>query len=163
MEPAPDRDEKPPQGDVVRHAGEPDGAEEDRLELPKLVEAVFRHHPAGLRVALAAPVEYRPLEPWPRPDHAEGRLGREVDELAHRAVVVHRAFDLLDVGVAQGPAADLAAPAVGLALGHHFLLCGQLWPTARPLAYAKRTASQTGRRPGRGDLLNELRAAYHTP
>ena len=62
MEPAPDRDEKPPQGDVVRHAGEPDGAEEDRLELPKLVEAVFRHHPAGLRVALAAPVECRPLE-----------------------------------------------------------------------------------------------------
>src|SRR5438876_261901 len=148
MEPAPDRDEKPPQGDVVRHAGEPDGAEEDRLELPKLVEAVFRHHSAGLRVALAAPVE--------------GRLGREVDELAHRGVVVHRAVDLLDVGVAQEPAADLAAPAVGLALGHHLLLCGQLWTTARPLAYAKRTASQTGRRPGRGDLLNELRAAYHT-
>src|SRR5438876_844519 len=39
-----------------------DGAEEVRLDRPKLAETVLGHHPAGLRVALAAPVERRPLE-----------------------------------------------------------------------------------------------------
>src|SRR5205814_10259494 len=46
------------------------------------------------------------------------------DERAHRGVVVRRAIDLLDVGVTQQLAAHLAAPAVGLALGHTLLLCG---------------------------------------
>src|SRR5213593_2310361 len=47
---------------MARHPGKPHRAEEDRVELPELVEAVLGHHAAGLRVNLAAPVEDRPLE-----------------------------------------------------------------------------------------------------
>src|SRR2546422_820988 len=53
---------KSPERDVVGHAGESDGAEEDRLELPEPVQTVLGHHAAGLREALAAPVERRPLD-----------------------------------------------------------------------------------------------------
>src|SRR6266545_2771171 len=62
VEPAPDRDQEAPERDVVRHAGEPHRAEEDRLELPEPVEAILGHHAAGLGVALTAPVERRPLD-----------------------------------------------------------------------------------------------------
>ena len=62
MEAAPDRDQKAPERDVVRHTGKSHGAEEDRLERPEPVETVFRHHAAGFGVALAAPVERRPLD-----------------------------------------------------------------------------------------------------
>src|SRR6267143_294531 len=62
MKSAPDRDQETPQRDVVRHAGESDGAEEDRLEVSKTIEAVLGHHAAGFRVALAAPVERRPFD-----------------------------------------------------------------------------------------------------
>ena len=51
---------------MVGHAGEADRAEEDRVEAAELVEAVLGHHLPGLRVALAAPVEPRQLEPKPR-------------------------------------------------------------------------------------------------
>src|SRR3972149_5982506 len=61
-EPAPDRDQEPPRRHVVGHTGEADRAEEDGLEPPELVEAVLGHHAPGPRVALAAPVERRPLE-----------------------------------------------------------------------------------------------------
>src|SRR5207244_5149073 len=61
-EAAADRDQEPPERDVVGYAREPNGAQENRLELPELVETVLGHHSAGLRVAPAAPVERRPLE-----------------------------------------------------------------------------------------------------
>src|SRR5439155_25988419 len=53
-----------------------------------------------------------------RPQGAEDGLGGEVDELAHRGIVVRRPIRLLHVVVAQQLTADLAAPSVGLALGH---------------------------------------------
>ena len=59
---APDRDQQPPERDVVRHAGIADRAEKDGIVGPQLVEPVLRHHPAGLGVGLAAPVEFVPLE-----------------------------------------------------------------------------------------------------
>ncbi len=43
-----DRDQQPPQRDVVGHAGIADRAEKDRVERAQLVEPVLRHHPAGL-------------------------------------------------------------------------------------------------------------------
>src|SRR5207249_6202786 len=62
MKSAADRDQETPQRDVVRHTGESDRAEEDRLERSKTIEAVLGHHAAGFGVALAAPVERRPLD-----------------------------------------------------------------------------------------------------
>src|SRR5438094_6341125 len=62
------------------------------------------------------------VEPRARPQTAEDGLGGEVDELAHPGIVVRRALRLLHVLVAQQLAADLAAPSVGLALGHTVLL-----------------------------------------
>src|SRR5437870_4650579 len=58
------------------------------------------------------------VEPWSRPEGAEDGLGGEVDELAHRGIVVRRPIRLLDVVVAQQLTADLTASSVGLALGH---------------------------------------------
>src|SRR5262249_19944061 len=72
MEAAPDRDQETPERDVVRDTRKSHGAEEDRLELPKPVEPVFRHHAAGLGVAFAAPVERRPLDVEAEP--ASGRV-----------------------------------------------------------------------------------------
>src|SRR5436305_345921 len=60
----------------------------------------------------------REVEPRARPQGAEDGLGGEVDELAHRGIVVRRPIRLLHVIVAQQLAADLTAPSVGLALGH---------------------------------------------
>src|SRR5262249_59665913 len=72
MEAAPDRDQETPERDMVRDTRKSHGAEEDRLELPEPVEPVFRHHAAGLGVALAAPVERRPLDVEAEP--ASGRV-----------------------------------------------------------------------------------------
>ena len=57
---------------MIGHAREADRAEEDRLELPELLEPVVGHHAADLRVALAAPVERGPLEA--EAEAAAGRL-----------------------------------------------------------------------------------------
>ena len=62
LEVAPDRDQQAPERDVVGHARKADGAEVDRVVLADLVEAVVRHHLAGLLEGLAAPVEVVPLE-----------------------------------------------------------------------------------------------------
>ena len=62
LEAAADRDQQPPQRDVVGHAGIADRAEKDRVVEAQLVEPVLRHHPAGLGVGLAAPVEFAPFE-----------------------------------------------------------------------------------------------------
>ena len=47
---------------MVRHAGEAHGAEQDRIEGTQQLDPVRRHHPAGLAVGLAAPVEMLPVE-----------------------------------------------------------------------------------------------------
>src|SRR5439155_26727921 len=65
------------------------------------------------------------VEPRSRPQGAEDGLGGEVDELAHRGIVVRRPIRLLHVVVAQQLAADLAAPSVGLVLGHGASLLGE--------------------------------------
>src|SRR2546429_6955995 len=67
MKPAPDRDQKPPERDVVRHARETHRPEEDRFEGSEPVEAILGHHATGFRVALAAPVERRPFDLEPEP------------------------------------------------------------------------------------------------
>jgi len=69
---------------VVGHAGESDRAEKDRLELPERVETILGHHPSGLRVALAAPVEGRPgeVEAEPAPGGVEDALALGHDLLA---------------------------------------------------------------------------------
>src|SRR5262245_17365863 len=46
---------------MVGHAGIPHGAEKHGVELLQLLEAVLRHHAAGLGVDLATPVEMRHL------------------------------------------------------------------------------------------------------
>ena len=48
--------------DAGRHVGVADGAEEDRVELAELVEAVGGQRFAGFEVAVAAPVEVLSLE-----------------------------------------------------------------------------------------------------
>jgi len=65
VELAADRDEEPPQGNVVRHAGKAHRAQVDGLEATELLEPVLRHHAAGARVHLAAPVEVGPREIHP--------------------------------------------------------------------------------------------------
>src|SRR5712692_9216296 len=47
---------------MVRHAGIADGAEKDRIEQAQPVDPVFRHHPPGLGVGLAAPADFAPFE-----------------------------------------------------------------------------------------------------
>ena len=59
---AADRDQQAPERDVVGHAGIADRAEEDRVVAADLLEPVLRHHAAGARVVLAAPVELVPFE-----------------------------------------------------------------------------------------------------
>ena len=56
VEGAADGDEQAPQGHVVGDGGPADGAEEDGVVPAELVEAVRRHHAAGLRVGFAGPV-----------------------------------------------------------------------------------------------------------
>ena len=62
LEAAADRDQQAPQRHVVGHAGEPDRAEVDGVVVANPVEAVLRHHAAGLLVVFAAPGELVPLE-----------------------------------------------------------------------------------------------------
>src|SRR5207245_2538852 len=52
---AADRNQQAPERHVVGHAGESHGAQEDRVVLADLGEAVLRHHLAVLLVVLAAP------------------------------------------------------------------------------------------------------------
>src|SRR5678815_1564613 len=61
IEAAADWNQQSPQRDVIGHAGVADSAEKHRVELLQLLEPVLRHHAAGLRVDLAAPVEMRHL------------------------------------------------------------------------------------------------------
>src|SRR6185437_12464473 len=62
LELAPDRDEESPQRHVVRHAGKAHRAEEDRVVVADLREAVLGHHAPVLPVVLAAPGLLVPLE-----------------------------------------------------------------------------------------------------
>src|SRR5437588_1475009 len=57
-----DGDEQSPERDVIGHARPAHRAELDGVVLADLLEAVLRHHPAGLEVPRAAPVERLPLE-----------------------------------------------------------------------------------------------------
>ena len=56
------RDQEAPERDMVRHAGKAHRAQQDRVERAQHLDAVLRHHPAGLAVGLAAPVEMLPVE-----------------------------------------------------------------------------------------------------
>src|SRR5712692_263495 len=58
----PDRDQQAPERNVVRHSGEAHRAEEDRVVRADLLKAIVRHHPAVLRVILAAPGEAVPTK-----------------------------------------------------------------------------------------------------
>ncbi len=72
VELAADRDQEPPERDVVGHAGESHRAQVDRVEAAELLEPVLRHHAPGPRVDLAAPVELLPRELYA--EAAPGRL-----------------------------------------------------------------------------------------
>jgi hypothetical protein len=57
LETAADRNEQPPQRDVIRHAGVADRAEEDGVVVTELFEPVFRHHATRPPIRFAAPVK----------------------------------------------------------------------------------------------------------
>jgi hypothetical protein len=57
---------------MVRHAGETDGAKENRLMMAYLLEAILGHHATCLRVQLAAPVKVLPVES--ETEFARGRV-----------------------------------------------------------------------------------------
>ena len=59
---APDRDQQPPQRDVVGHVRPPDGAEQDRVTVPQPLQPVRSHHPAVLHEVVAAPRVFGRLE-----------------------------------------------------------------------------------------------------
>ena len=59
---APQRDQQAPQRHMVGHPGIADGAQKHRIERAQLVDPVLRHHPPGLGIGLAAPVEFAPFE-----------------------------------------------------------------------------------------------------
>src|SRR5580692_3458857 len=58
---APDRNQKPPQRDMIGNAGVANRPEEDAVERPQLTEAVVRHHFPGLLVGFAAPIKGLPM------------------------------------------------------------------------------------------------------
>ncbi len=62
------------------------------------------------------------VEPGPRPQRAEDRLRRGVDERLHHGIGVDRARGLLHERVAQELAADLSTLSVRFRLGHRILL-----------------------------------------
>src|SRR5215469_5696311 len=62
MKAAAQRDQESPQRDMVGHIGMADGAEVNGVVQPEPVEPIFGHHPPGLSIALAAPVEFIPAE-----------------------------------------------------------------------------------------------------
>src|SRR5205823_12388160 len=61
-EAAADGNEQSPERDVVGHAREADGAEEDGVVAADPIEAVVRHHPAVAGEVLAAPGVLVPVE-----------------------------------------------------------------------------------------------------
>src|SRR6266404_5066332 len=48
---------------MIRNAWMSDGAQENRIEWPQLLDTVCGHHLSGLYVSLATPVEGVPVEP----------------------------------------------------------------------------------------------------
>src|SRR5579859_806633 len=60
---APDRNQQPPQGNVIRHAGMAYGAKENCVKRPQLRQTIIRHHLSGLHIPFAAPVKRTPLHP----------------------------------------------------------------------------------------------------
>src|SRR5208283_1771595 len=57
-----DRDQQSPQRNMIRNTGISHRTEVDRIETAQLVQAIFGHHPAGLEIGLATPVEVMPGE-----------------------------------------------------------------------------------------------------
>src|SRR6185437_7712989 len=62
VEALPDRQQQPPQRDVVGHGRRADGAEVDRVVPGQRAQAVVRHERARAGVVIAAPGQVRPLE-----------------------------------------------------------------------------------------------------
>ena len=62
LELAANRNQQAPQRDVIGHARVAYRAQKNRIEGPKLLQSVFRHHAAGFQIALATPVELFPGE-----------------------------------------------------------------------------------------------------
>ncbi len=57
-----DRQQQPPERDVVGDVGPPDGAEQDRIECEQALDRVRRHHHAVLDPVVGTPVEVAPLD-----------------------------------------------------------------------------------------------------
>ena len=72
LEVAANRDEQPPQGDVIRYSGKAHRAQEDGVAAGNGPDAVRRHHAALARVVLAAPGVLVPVKG--DPEAAAGRL-----------------------------------------------------------------------------------------
>src|SRR5262249_39494624 len=62
LEAPPDRNEQAPERDMVGDSGPADRAQIDRIEATQLLDAVLRHEFAALEIAVAAPIEMRPVE-----------------------------------------------------------------------------------------------------
>ena len=124
-----DRDEEPPERDVVGHAGGADRAEEDRVAGPELLEAVLGHHPPGLREALAAPVELGPreLEPEPPRRRLENALALGHDLLADPVAGNHRD------AMAHGPPFTNWRRRKAARDGRHRTVTGRGYPAHRPV------------------------------
>src|SRR5260370_11114022 len=58
---AADGDQESPKRDVIRNAGMANGAEEDSVKRPQLLQAVGGHHLSGLYVGFATPIECVPV------------------------------------------------------------------------------------------------------
>ncbi len=58
----PDRQDRPPQRDVIRHRRVSERPEQHRVELAQLIERVLGHHPALLVEERGAPRQLRPLK-----------------------------------------------------------------------------------------------------
>ena len=111
VEAAAELDQRSPERHVIRNGGGPaDRAIENRLERRKRLEPVLRHHPAGARVMLAAPIEVREFEVDAEPrrgdlEHAQP-FGNDFaadavtwndgdSMLAHPAIIRARPFESL--------------------------------------------------------------------
>src|SRR6266699_2263921 len=57
-----DGDQESPKRDVIRHAGMPNGAEEDSVERPQLLQAIGGHHLSGFNVSFTTPIEGVPVQ-----------------------------------------------------------------------------------------------------
>ena len=81
VEASSDRDQQPPQRDVIGHIWAADRAQENRVRFCETVERVVVHHRAGTDVVIAAPQVLRPLDAearqWcERIEHDAGRGNR---------------------------------------------------------------------------------------